>query len=487
MRTFTIVILTGVLLTPLAAQPPAAQPPAAQPPAAQPPAKDRETVQCSLLVVNSAGQPVEGAEVRPYAMRAAKNLGAHYLWSETVHGKITPGKTDAEGRYTLDVPRFVREAIEISKISVIVDHPDYVTFTGDKSVQAKPAKIELKDGYRIAATAIDADGKAVNADLFGMMSGFGWTAKEWNLTKRGVLVSRVLDHDRATLRLIHLPNGKPARFSKLIAVERPEQEDRAFVRNVVLEPGVRLEGTLDPTVPRPIKNGLVLCHIAAPDKALRPENPFNKVWHWQDQTNVDADGNFVFPSLPKGDIAQLIVICDGYLSEDPPVEAMKLAWPWHPPVQGGRVAMPQLVILGDTVTKTTVPMEKTATCEVLVTTSEGNPLEGATVSMWPNQRWLLGGSTILGNGYRTIDLLQGKALPQIFPNSNFQAKTDKQGLARIHGLPGKLGMGIGAHHEQHEMPVLGFQRATVANLKPGKTERITIKMQPKGTDVIGRE
>ena len=112
-------------------------------------------------------------------------------------------------------------------------------------------------------------------------------------------------------RLAYLPPNKPAKFSELIVVKRPDDGDRAFLKNVHLRNGTRVNGSLDESVPRPIKNGEVVCLVS---ESTDPKNAsYKNMWTWNGKAKIAEDGTFVFESLPSGGVLQIIASCDGWV------------------------------------------------------------------------------------------------------------------------------------------------------------------------------
>lgn len=451
-----------------------------------------EFIHCQLAVTDSEGNPVDDATIRPIGFRTVVERGSHWAWVEDRHGPVPVTHTDEDGRATIRVPKHVTEKLVIGEVSWVVDHPDFVTYYGDHNVVDAPSIVELGNGYRIAATVVDSEsGKTITEDIYGVMSGSRRTPSEWTLAKNGTLVSSVIDLERTKLRVVHLPDDQPARFSKLIDVQAPDGSDRAFLREVSVEPGTRVEGELAAQVPRPVKRGHVTAFISAgPDT---PNATRNEHWNWYDKADVQEDGTFVFQSLPRGEVVQLIAVCDGWLSREPTLQEIDVTAPWVKKVAGqmGRgTCAPLVYMLNEPTLRLKIGMTRTATCEVTVLGPDGSPLPNARVGMWPNQRWLRGGSTIVGVGIRSSDMLRSHRgrddIDWIALLDRFSARSNEQGVATIVNLPGKPNIGLGVEHDEFEQPIANRDRSTNVTLKSGETHRLQIKMQPKGTEVLGQ-
>lgn len=447
---------------------------------------DRITLE--VHVVDPNGTPVPGAQVRPTGFRTKVERASHWSWVEQYHGKQPTIATNEKGVATFKIPKYVHEKLEIGEVTWIVDHNNFVVGYADKSVD-KRAKIALKDGYRIAATAVDDDGEPIAKDVYAVVSGYRWSiGPEWRTTKTGMLLSRVFGHERSKMRIVHLPKDKPARFSKPLVVTKPDGGRRIVLKDIKLEAGTRVEGKLDDNVSRPVKNGRVVAYISSGAK----DEERQQLWNWNDVVEIQADGNFVFASLPRGDVVQMIAICDGWLSKNPTMKELLTLAPWGQRGPSTTFKMPQLAALDANKVTPTLAMEKEAICRVSVVKPDGKPLAGAKVLMWPNHIWLRGGSTICASGFRTADLLRHPDYHSDFwkklieeRGERFSAATNDEGIAVIRNLPALTSVGIGASHDDYQQPIAGRDRSTDVNLVVGETTELVIKMQEKGKDVLG--
>ena len=167
-------------------------------------------------------------------------------------------RTYKTGIAEVPFPKYVFEKAETGSLNLKVTHPDFVAFDDDRFVEAGEATVELKRGFRIAVTAIDAEtGDPIKKGLYAVAS-IGRSNGKWELAKSGMLVSPTLAKKPCVLRLVHFVDGQPTKFSKRIKIESRERS-RVLKRDIELSPGVRLEGKLDDAIPRPIVNG----HVSA--------------------------------------------------------------------------------------------------------------------------------------------------------------------------------------------------------------------------------
>jgi hypothetical protein len=208
---------------------------------------------------------------------------------------------------------------------------------------------------------------------------------------------------------------------------------------------------------------------------------------------IQEDGSFVFASLPRGEVVQLIAVCDGWLSREPNQQEIDVTTPWVKRIASARggnsMWAPLVYMLNEPTVSLTIEMVATAACEVTVLKPDGSPLPNASVSLWPNQSWLRGGNTIVGVGYRSTDLLRREQGPNTVDwlslLQRFAGKTNDQGKVTIFNLPGKPSIGLGVEHEAFDQPIERGDRSTNVTLKSGETHRLEIRMQSKGTDVLG--
>jgi len=486
--------------------------PADEPASTETPKKvDIESITVRLLITSPEGEPIAGATVTPSAMRTRLERASHYGWDEERHGKLPKAKTDEAGTVEVACPKFVYEKLEVGEITWLVQHEDYIMFREDRSVDDDPAKITLQRGRRIAVTAIDADTKEpIRKNLHASLSGSGGP-DEWATLNNGMLMSRGVDPERSTLRVFALPDDGPIKFSKSINLSEYGNKSRVLLRDLELQTGTRVEGTIDKNVPRPIKNGIVSIHVIT-GLGVEAYGSYESRNDWSDWTTIEEDGTFVFESLPRGDVVQMIAVCDGWISVHPTVEDLqRVGLEVHQSqISDSRVA-PQLALLKGDVATPVIKMQQTAACRVTVLGPDGNPIENAQVYTSPNQISFGGGSTIVGNGYsrraallaadQIKDLTWGRATREKFvelgimspASSRYMATSDEKGVAEINTIPGgtkdsPLTQSIAVHHEDFEQPTgdgRGIRRQLNVSLVRGETSEVTIKMQKKGTTVIG--
>ena len=449
-------------------------------------AKERppELLIARVLVQDADGQPLEDATVFPSGLRTKAEPGSHWGWSPESHGPLPKLRTNAEGIVEVPYPKYVEEKLETGKITWSVEHPDFVNFREDRSVDDNPAEIQLQRGFRIAVSAIDsATGEPIQSDLYGILAGDSRVG-DWKIKDNGMLVSPVFDPLQTTLRIVKCSPGQPVLFSDLIDVD-PKVRSRVLLRDVKLSVGTRVEGRLDDSVVRPIKNGYVSVWIVR--KSNSPDGGrWNNRWTWMDKAPIAEDGTFVFESLPRDGVLQMIPICVSWVPKKPTVESILPFFPDQANQLDGSRTIPQLVKLEGAVIKTTLLMEPATSVRVTVVDPNGSPLSGAEVVMWPNQLSFDGGSQILGAASAMPEVLRasrdgGYKWPREF---RFSAKTDAAGIATINSLPVNSTESIAVSLKGFEMPINGTDRNVSVDLKPDKIAEVTVRMQPEGTQVL---
>ena len=105
--------------------------------------------------------------------------------------------------------------------------------------------------------------------------------------------------------------------------------------------------------------------------------------------------------MPRGGDLQIIGICDGWLSST------------NIPEANGHFIMGQLFKLDKDKPQIelTLEMEQTGSLELTILQPDGSPLNEGEISSWPNQLYLKGGSTLLGQRYRSIQFVEMQLMP----------------------------------------------------------------------------
>jgi len=438
--------------------------------------KQPEMLTLQVLVVDPDGYPVENATVSPAGLIVDRAI---LITNGFGNEPISIFKTDEAGQVEFPCPKFSDDK-EIDGVILMVEHPDFVGSRQTRSVNQQPIEIVLEFGFRIAATAVDAEtGQPIQQDLYGLVSGDS-RISEWKLAENGTLVTPVFQSNKTWFRLIKIVPGEPNLYSDLIEVD-PGDRMRVMLRDVELTKGTRVVGRVDDSVPRPIVNGRIAAMIF---RESLDGDRFNwrSRWSWYDKTAIAEDGTFFFESLPTGEILQLIPLCDGWVPSVPTIEDVLPFYPEETKEMVTSSVRPQLVHLTEPEIEITLKMVPAASIKATVVDPDGKPLVGASVFASPNQRWFVGGAQFLGTSSSSADHLTNARQQQSTGSAiqNYHiATTDDNGVAIINLLPSHRSESISVFMEGYET-----QREIPVDLKPGEVSEITIQMQPVGSQAL---
>ena len=386
-----------------------------------------------MTVVDESGKPVQGAMVVPRVLVSQDDL---HNWDEEAWGPLPTGASNHEGRTELRVPTRTRDQKRILTVHWSVSHQNYVAASFKSNSVQQSVACQLKSGRRIAVSAIDGQtGGRLRSDTFAVLSGHTVDEK-WIQAKSGILVSDGLATSRRMLRIVHLPPGKPARYSKAIDLSFYQEKPRIFLRDIAVHPGSRIEGKIDDEVPRPVQQGIVSAFV------IQGQN------EWHDMAEIRPDGTFAIGHLPQGEIVQLTASCENWVSSDPTLAELEAAGMQEKSsrLQRSRV-YPQIVRLENDVTRTVVRMEPATTCRIEVVETNGTPVEGARVRLIPYQGSFDGRSHVFGHGESTRQRLLSDAINVTAQQrielgiardirGRYTANTGSDGIAEISSLPG---------------------------------------------------
>ena len=450
-------------------------------------------------------KPLEGAVVTAWGAACLDEGG--FGFGEAAWAKAT---SNADGFATLVATKEMDAVLTatlghtgnkgIRNVAMRVEHPghpirsDYFPLGGEQTiVLPEPITITVRarrEGETARATA-----------LYPMLSrsyDTDFSEADGVLTVRRVDLEEKSDSNGSWLRVVQVVEGEPAWFSDEIELRR--RAGNAIELNLVLKKGVRVEGRLGELVPQGVRRGRVIAGITGKGRLL-----------WSAATQIVPDGSFTFDSIPPDSNLQLIALCDGWISRSPTEDEIKHyselnGFPVGP--QGGPSAgmvMPQLARLARPMTNVTVPMQRTASCEVTVVDEQGKPLPDATVQFWPNQVFYDHGSMALGSvrdhsTWIRAQLSAGGNRDSSPPRDSeeFTATTNADGLAVVSGLPAPeagssssrsatftvFREGFLAISNFDAGPVMGRIPVSLlsASLTAGRTERITVRMLPTSGD-----
>jgi len=473
-------------------------------------------------VLTTTGQPVVGAKVTQQWFQVSGSNHQFQLDEKLFppDAKLfPPAMTNAEGLARFVIPddealakagyppqreSRVRETLRqpILFVRLRVDHPDHPRWN-DGVFAREAAPIVLPDSATLVVRAHRGEDQTPVRNLYPVLS------QSWEGTDSsevdGVLTIRRVDltSKKASrwLRIVHASNDAPAWFSELIDLK--QQRGPVISLDVVLKPGVRVEGRLPENVTRPVANGRIVAEIANGAE-------FPNGWYWRAAADIAPNGTFVLESLPENENLQITAFCDGWVSRSPSsdeVKAYAAQNPFAAPDYENRLqrkvyaAFPRLYRLNAPVIEAIVPMGRTSAAEVLVVDEKEEPIENAWVGFSPNVLWFSGGAGLLGQGNDQLamiraELASGKRRteePAWKPGDNrYAAKTNAKGLATVLDLPaGATGEPAEprefAFHVEHDDYVSAapptddrrrFRTSTI-QLVPGQTGSVTVRMKRK--------
>lgn len=454
----------------------------------RPNAADIDTSQTTprvVHVVDDRDQPIVGAKV---------SIG---WWEDNERDielviSLNPPVTNEKGEVTIQVPKGAARA------QISAEAPGYAKAGTQYSLSGEPTLI-LKPGRIVRVKAIDTKGNLLR-DAFPLLGESRHFGREFKRDKGrvGYFTSPVVKLDRRWMRVVDGSGEGPILYSDLIDVTNPEHVTKDGTIIATLYAGIRLEGRLDDSVPRPIKNGCVELYIS--------EGEGHRIgggWRWQDTAFVNEDGTFEFDSLPAGGHVQLVALVDGYQSSRPSAESLAAYLKTH---DAGEESMltnmierqdsfwPHLYPLpaGQYKTEIELPCVKTASLDVTVVNPIGEPIKGAVVKFNPSGLFLGGRLFIpttegLTNSslVRRKDRMLTKRLRAWAASTFLRVTTDAKGVATVRNLPASGRRSYSVTADKYEMPIHPTSsieehaRYAVIELVGGKLQRRTITMEQR--------
>lgn len=440
-----------------------------------------EMLVAKVRVSDPDDNPVEGAIVSVGGMRTKAEPGSHWSWRPKEFGEHPKKETDADGMVEMPYPKYVTEKLETGQMTWLVKHPDFINFNKDFSVDADPAEIKMKRGFKIAASAVDGEtGERLTKDLYAVAGGYG---NSWKLKTNGMLVSSTMPKKQRLLRVVELVEGRPARFSERVAI-KPGDKSRVLLKDIALSRGTRVVGKLDESVTRPVKNGYVVAQMS---RKPTDDSSWDTRWTWGEKVKIEEDGTFVFESLPSDEVLQMIPVCDGWSPKAPKANEIAPFFPDDTGNVAGWAAVPSLIKVEGEEVAATLKMVKAKGIRVVVVGPDGQPVVGADIYSCPNQKWFDGGSQIYGQGFSTRESLveSRKGDFQFKPIFRYSAVTDENGVAEMANLPDAgRSRSLNIVHDDFELAIVGRSREFNFEFDEADVTELTVKMQKKGTEVM---
>lgn len=446
----------------------------------------------TVRVVDEQDQPIAGATVR---------VGWWEDADDDMLGRIDPDPpvTNDAGEATISVP------LGAVRAQISAAAQGYVDAGGQYSLSGQPT-LTLRPGRVVRVHAVTPEGQPLPEAVPMLEDSRVWPREFKPIADRpGYFESPIVGLERRWMRVVDGSSDGPLKFSELIDVSNPRSIDDGSIV-AVLRPGIRLEGRLDDSVPRPIKTGFVELYIRESEGHRIPHRDKDdnllraSGWSWQDTARIEEDGTFQFESLPAGGHVQLFALVDGYQSAKPSANALRAYLEAH---NAGDVALvdraaerndafwPHLFPLpaGQQSVQVELPCTPTSSLDVSVVDPLGRPIEGAHVRFNPNG-YFLGGELFIPCTGRFMEASRVRppsqeisAAMREFAHSTFLDVTSgPDGVAHVRNLPGDGLQSYRVEAQGFVMPIHPTStdrdaRYTLVELAGGKTVRQTVTLE----------
>ena len=348
--------------------------------------EEQTLLSIEIIVKDADDQPVEDAEVSPWALRSS--LG-HGRWDEKrTDTKPQSVKTDADGKASVLFPKFafLEEQVATTAVSISIDHPDH-PYIGSEHVkittrQESPHEVTLPRGSAIEVS-ISVDGHRDSSDkIFALWSG----GRSWRnnglleATDDGTFRIPPLAEGTGQFLFVRLEDELPTHFSLIEDVKIDGKTD-VIHKETALKKAASVRGRFSDNVPRPVSNGRVSA------RTIPSGENYNDI-EWFTWAPVEEDGTFVIDAWPSGEPIQLVALCDGFMAEQgdkPEMVKPKRA------TGGYRRAQ---VFVPPHKSEVEIDMIPTVSCSFEIVNAFDKPLEGVIVGANPNVGWWNSGSQI---------------------------------------------------------------------------------------------
>ena len=396
-----------------------------------------------FVIVDAYDVPVPDAEIR---FRSQRSGLTSWGWSLEPANLVT----DNEGRAQFALPERQYSDMPIDSFVFDVLHARFAPLEHEADAKSGTIRLVLEPGVFVIATGwIGARDNIVTDVTVQAGNESKLSPEDWTPLRDGRLACSRLAAGHHVLFLEHVDREGNKWFSQLLEVDFASGEQRELHAELV--PALRVEGTLDPSVPRPIENGRVSVafHNARPTWELPVVFEIRNV-------DVAPDGTFVVDEAPP-QFLDVIAVCDGWSSTPILQEAGEQC------TGAGVMTSLRQFAPGALDEPIVVPMQPSASLEITFLDPDGQPLPDAWVVLNPNVRW--------NSGYTTILFDQG-----------VRARSDVTGRALLHNLvPGTELAQLG--HADYQLPAeLGgesFDGRPTFELVAGETLRVELQMVAK--------
>lgn len=446
----------------------------------------QQMLKLPILITDPDGKPVANATVTPWALRSSQGHGWWSKDNKDVGVGPEPAVTDENGVATVLYPKYedFREKIATIGVSVNVDSPDFAYLDAehiDVPLESKePYQIKLKPGVGIEIRPL-VEGRPMPLDnLFAMWSdGRSYKPEAGpERTKEGSLRFRGMSPGTNSILLVKLEGERATYFSKITDFELKAGEEQTL--DIPLEPSVTVRGKISDDVPRPIKAGWIKMESLDPTRDAGP----NRRVTWYSWSPIKEDGTFTIDGWSAKEPIQLIAVCDGYVAtsgkapdvvKDPPDPA-------HDPFGRPQVFEPQ------DKEPIEVPMTPMGKCEITAVDEDNKPVAGVRLAASPNVQWWNDGSQIyawpLVKCERVLHTRDYNASAENDAYQQpFRGETDAKGRSAVYLPAGRQDLVV--FGDVYELPVFLGRRDVRVPLESGKTQEVTLHLQPSGTEQLG--
>ena len=403
--------------------------------------------QMTVRILDPDGKPIEGASVRPWALRAARGQGS---WQEDAYGSPRRTTTADAGRTDVVFPEWVSwdpvRFVQVVGVSLMVSHPGFCTKNAHVAVPTGDApripEITMERGVqlRIAGVAPGSDTPLSHCHLIFENDDNG--EPDFVQQPDGWLKSNPVRDDQRWFRVVRTPPGEPPQFSKALAWT--PDDPTSLERRVEVRAGVRVLGKVSDNVARPIERGHVVAFCGS--RVHREEGddrPQGQPIFWIETVPIAKDGSFEFAALPSGYLAQFYAFANESISAQPADEAYETCCNWfavpnknrNPQVVRQAVRHGQILRLTGGKSEFTLEMEPAGRVRVTCVDPDGRPLTGIDVSSFPIQFMVGDGSTIFCSRQSSLEQLRGIKRKDWRESNPYIATTNSEGTALIRNLP----------------------------------------------------
>ncbi len=406
---------------------------------------DDETIHFALSVVNDAGNPVQGASIKPLGIRATAEPSAWFGWGADPPTWVTSSDGTVQGQ----VRKYAHEKLETGSVVFLTTHPDYASAYCDMRLTSI-TQVVLTPGHSLDVIPIDEGSSLpITGEISTEFVDRHGLSPKWDRQLDGSISIRNISEKGTSFFLKHKPStGTAVLMSDFHSITFPRELEGPL--QVVLRPTHTVYGRLSDNVPRPVTNGKVSAYVAT--------GRYGFGRYGKSTVDIASDGTFELTDMPEGTV-HIWALVDGYCS----VHRSKVR-----PFQDT-----QQFEMRTSNMECVLQMEPTATMKFRLLDAEGKPVVGAEAGAAPNI------GTEGGNG--------------IWFNQQFSGVSDGAGIATIGNIPAGTcfydisgGWEIKPYKSDDVFQKV-VRRDLSYHLEPGEVREKKVTVYPKGTFVITDE